>query len=55
MEQEGLFSLVFIAIFVAALSISGYFRRKARRSSEVIPRVRKGKLNLTLRILFAGC
>lgn len=54
MEQEGLFRLVFIAIFVAALSISAYFRRRARRSSEVIPRVREGKLSLTLRILFAA-
>ena len=54
MEQEGLFRWVFIAIFVATFSISGYFRRKARKSGEVIPRVREGKLTLLLRLLFAA-
>ena len=54
MEQEGLFRGFFIVIFVATFSISGYFRRKARRSGEVISRVREGKLNLLLRLLFAA-
>ena len=54
MEQEGLFRGFFIVIFVATFSISGYFRRKARRSGEVISRLREGKLNLLLRLLFAA-
>ena len=54
MEQERLFRWVFIAIFVATFSTSGYFRRKARKSGEVIPRLREGKLTLLLRLLFAA-
>jgi protein-S-isoprenylcysteine O-methyltransferase Ste14 len=54
MEQEGLFRWFFIAIFVATFSISAYFRRRARRSSEIIPRVREGKFSLLLRLLFAA-
>lgn len=54
MEQEALFRWFFIAIFAATFSISGYFRRKARRSGEVISRVREGKLSLLLRLLFAA-
>lgn len=54
MEQDRLFRWLFIAIFVATFSISAYFRRKARRSGEVIPRVREGKLSLLLRLLFAA-
>ena len=53
MEQDRLFRWLFIVIFVATFSISAYFRRKARRSGEVIPRVREGKLSLLLRLLFA--
>lgn len=54
MGQEGLFRLIFTAIFVATFFISGYFRRKARRSGGVIPRAREGKLPLFLRFLFAA-
>jgi len=54
MEQEELFRWFFIVIFVATFSISAYFRRKARRSGEVISRVREGKLSLLLRLLFAA-
>ena len=54
MEQDRLFRWLFIVTFVATFSISAYFRRKARRSGEVIPRVREGKLSLLLRLLFAA-
>jgi protein-S-isoprenylcysteine O-methyltransferase Ste14 len=53
MENEQLFRWLFIGIFVAAIAMSGYFRRRARKSGEVIPRVREGKLSLLLRLLFA--
>ena len=54
MANEQLFRWFFIAIFVGTLSISGYFRRKARQSGEAIPRAREGKLILLSRLLFAA-
>ena len=54
MNDQPLFRWIFIAIFVIALFISGYFRRKARQSGEVIPRAREGRLILAGRILFAA-
>lgn len=54
MNGEQLFRSLFIAIFIAAFSISGYFRRKARKTGDVIPRAREGKLSLSLRLLFAA-
>lgn len=54
MEQDGLFRWLFILISVTTFSISAYFRRKAGRSGEVIPRVREGKLSLLGRLLFAA-
>lgn len=53
MNAEQLFRALFIAIFIPALSISVYFRRKARNTGDVIPRAREGRLSLSLRILFA--
>ena len=52
MDVEQLFRWIFISIFVISLSISTYYRRKARMSGEVIPRLREGKLAL-LRLLLA--
>lgn len=54
MANEQLFRWFFIAIGVGTLFISGYFRRKARRSGEAIPRAREGKLVLFSRLLFAA-
>ena len=54
MANEQLFRWFFIAVFVGTLSISGYFRRKARQSGEAIPRAREGKLVLLSRLLFAA-
>lgn len=54
MEHDRLFGWLFIIIFLTTFSISAYFRRKARRSGEVIPRVREGKLSLLVRLVFAA-
>ena len=54
MEHDRLFRWLFVVILVTTFSISAYFRRKARRSGEVIPRVREGKLSLLVRLLFAA-
>jgi protein-S-isoprenylcysteine O-methyltransferase Ste14 len=54
MNDQQLFRWIFIAIFVITLSISGYFRRKARRTGGVILRAQEGRLILGLRILFAA-
>jgi len=54
MANDQLFRWFFIAIFVGTLSISGYFRRRARQSGEAIPRVREGKLALLSRLLLAA-
>lgn len=54
MNDQPLFRWIFIAIFVIALFMSGYFRRKARQSGEVIPRAREGRLIVAGRILFAA-
>lgn len=54
MSDDQLSRWLFIAIFVATFSISGYFRRRARQSGEAIPRAREGKLSLLSRIVFAA-
>ena len=54
MTNDLLFRWFFIAIFVGMLSISGYFRYRARRSGEAIPRAREGKFVLLTRLLFAA-
>ena len=54
MANDQLFRWFFIAIFVGTLSISGYFRYRARRSGEAIPRAREGNLALLTRLLFAA-
>ena len=53
MEEQGPFRWFFVGIFLTTLFISGYFRRKARKSGEAIPRAREGKLTLLLRLIFA--
>lgn len=54
MNAETPFQIAFIAIFVSAISISGYFRRKAKASGDAIPRAAEGKASLLLRLLFAA-
>jgi protein-S-isoprenylcysteine O-methyltransferase Ste14 len=54
MPSENLYRWVFVVLFVAILSISGYFRRKARQSGEAIPRAREGGPAILLRLLFAA-
>ena len=54
MANDQLFRWIFVAIFVGTLSISGYFRRRARQSGEAIPRAREGKFVLLSRLLFAA-
>lgn len=54
MSSEQHFRWLFVAIFLTVFAISSYFRSKARKTGEVIPRVREGKLTLALRLLFAA-
>jgi protein-S-isoprenylcysteine O-methyltransferase Ste14 len=54
LASEQLFRWCFVAIFISTVSISSYFRRKARRSGEAIPRAREGKLVLLTRLVFAA-
>ena len=54
MDEQSLFRWIFIAIFVITFSLSGYFRRQARRSGEVIRRAREGRGMVVLRLLFAA-
>jgi len=54
MANDQLFHWSFIVTFVVMLSISGYFRRRARQSSEVIPRAREGKSVALTRLIFAA-
>jgi protein-S-isoprenylcysteine O-methyltransferase Ste14 len=54
MSTEALFRWLFIIIFLAVFSISGYFRRRARRSGEIIARTREGGRSVVLRGLFAA-
>ncbi len=49
MESEPLFRLAFLLIFGSSIVISGYYRKKARESSETIPRRAEGGLALLLR------
>lgn len=53
MNQETIFRLLFIAIFVLSFSISAYHRHRARKQSGKIPRQVEGKLLIALRLLFA--
>lgn len=54
MTSVKLFRCIFIAVFVGMVSISGYFRHRARQSGEAISRAREGKLVLLARLLFAA-
>lgn len=47
------FRVAFISIFLLALGISGFFRRRARAESETIPRRREGSFALLARLSMA--
>jgi protein-S-isoprenylcysteine O-methyltransferase Ste14 len=48
-----MFRWVALVVFVAVFTISGYYRRRARRTSEIIDRRREGATLLMLRVIFA--
>jgi protein-S-isoprenylcysteine O-methyltransferase Ste14 len=54
MTNSQLYRLFFIGVFVGMVSISVFFRSRARRSSEAIPRAREGTPVLLTRLLFAA-
>jgi len=54
MSSEEQFRWFFTATFVAAIFMSGYFRRKARATGDITPRVREGTMGIFLRLLFAA-
>jgi protein-S-isoprenylcysteine O-methyltransferase Ste14 len=54
MADEQLFRWFFVTIFASILTISGYFRYRARQSGEAIPRGREGKRAMLTRVLFAA-
>lgn len=54
MKQELWLRSAFVGIVAATLFMTVYFRRKARKSGEVIPRSREGGLYTSLRFLLAA-
>lgn len=53
MNHESIFRILFTAIFIAALSISIYYRRKARQSGEQIARSEESAAMIFFRVLIA--
>ncbi|MFA5787578.1 MAG: isoprenylcysteine carboxylmethyltransferase family protein [Actinomycetota bacterium] len=53
MDVEATFRGVFLIVFLSSLVISGYYRKRARRSGEVIPRRAEGPIALLLRMAMA--
>jgi protein-S-isoprenylcysteine O-methyltransferase Ste14 len=53
MEIELVFRMIFIGVFALGLSISTYYRRRARKSGEAIYRRQEGALALILRLVMA--
>lgn len=53
MSHESIFRILFTAIFIAALSISIYYRRKARQSGEQIARSAESAAMIFFRVLIA--
>src|SRR5215831_17524903 len=54
MASSQIFRWPFIVVFVGMMSVSIYFRSKARRSGEAIPRAREGGVLLVARLLVAA-
>jgi protein-S-isoprenylcysteine O-methyltransferase Ste14 len=53
-NEEEMFRWLVVTIFAATFALSAYFRRKARRSGEVVNRLREGRLMLIMRLLCAA-
>jgi protein-S-isoprenylcysteine O-methyltransferase Ste14 len=53
MMDDRLFRWFFILVLVSLLSISGYFRKKARASGDTVSRTDEGALAMVLRLAFA--
>lgn len=53
MNDEIIFRIIFFAVFVLTIGISGFYRKRARESGDVIPRKKEGTLVLTGRLIFA--
>lgn len=53
MDMELVFRLAFIGIFLGSMSISVYYRRRARNSGETISRRAEGGAVMFLRVFFA--
>jgi len=50
MPQESIFRGIFLLVFLSSIGISGYYRKRARRSGDVIPRRAEGAFALLLRL-----
>jgi protein-S-isoprenylcysteine O-methyltransferase Ste14 len=53
MSVDATFRGIFLIVFLSSLVISGYHRKRARQSGEVIPRRAEGPLVLLLRLAMA--
>ncbi len=50
---DSIFRVIFLLVFLTSVGISGFYRRRARQSGEVIPRRAEGSLILILRMVMA--
>ena len=50
MELDTVFRVIFLLVFLTSVGISGFYRRRARQSGDVIPRRAEGSLVLILRM-----
>src|SRR4030067_2203203 len=53
MYVEGTLRGIFLIVFLSSIVISGYYRKRARRSGQVIPRRAEGPIALLLRMAMA--
>ena len=53
MEFDPIFRVIFLLVFLISVGISGFYRRQARQSGEVISRRAEGSLVLILRMVMA--
>jgi len=53
MDVEAVFRGIFLVVLVSSVVISGYYRKRARQSGEVIPRRAEGPIALMLRMAMA--
>jgi protein-S-isoprenylcysteine O-methyltransferase Ste14 len=53
MELDTVFRVMFLLVFLTSVGISGFYRRRARQSGDVIPRRAEGSLALILRMVMA--